>query len=35
MNLHELSQWTAIAFVTFMMVFCVYKYTKQNRDYKW
>lgn len=35
MDIHTLSQITALVFFVFISSFAVYKYTKQNRDYKW
>lgn len=35
MDLHTLSQITATVGFIFILSFSIYKYTKQNRDYKW
>ena len=35
MNIHTLSEWTALISFIIIAGFCIYKYTKQNHDYKW
>ncbi len=35
MDIHTLSEWTALISFVLISAFAVYKYTKQNRDYKW
>lgn len=35
MNIKDIAGWTAAIGFTIISAFAVYKYTKQNHDYKW
>lgn len=35
MNMQDIAGWTAAIWFTVISVYAIYKYTKQNRDFKW